>query len=266
MVYLFCVQSIVAQTLKQDRMNDFFNLTEHTDVRIPMYGTTHLITVIGLMLLLLLILWQRDRVKNLVANRRFIKRFLTFYLLLELFYWSLMWGYRIEPLYERFPGHLCGGLSILMPLLILSNRQDLFRFFSYWSISAGFISFVNPGFVFYTPGGWGFIHYVIRHYFLFLAPIIFQIGWGYGHTYKQFLRSLATLAAWSVVIFLLDWAIGANYNELGPNNPLEVPFLPAGFTVWPWSLPSFSVVGIILLHLAYFGFKWLETENKPVFA
>ena len=245
-------------------MHEFFDLTEHQEVLIPMYGNTHLFTVIGLLLLLLLTLWQKDNLKKLVSNRRFVRRFMAGYLLLELFYWGLIWGFRIEPFYERFPGHLCGGLSLLMPVLILADKQNAFRFFSYWSISAGFISFANPGFVFYTPGGWGFIHYIIRHYFLFLAPIIFQIGWGYRHTYKEFLRSLAALAAWSVFIFLLDWAIGANYNELGPNNPLEVPFLPASFTVWPWSLPSFSVVGIILLHLAYGGFKWLERSRQAL--
>ena len=252
------------ETLTPDPMHEFFDLTEHNDVRIPMYGTTHLITVIGLLLLLLLTLWQKENIKKIVANRRIIRGFMIGYLLLEVFYWSLMWGYRIDPLYERFPGHLCGGLSILMPILILADKQNLFRFFSYWSIAAGFISFVNPGFVFYTPGAWGFIHYVIRHYFLFLAPIIFQIGWGYKHSYKILLRSIATLAVWAFITFLIDWAIGANYNELGPNNPLEVPFLPASFTVWPWSFPSFAVVGVILLHLAYLGFKWLERAEKPV--
>jgi hypothetical integral membrane protein (TIGR02206 family) len=243
-------------------MYEFFDLTEHTDVMIPMYGTTHLLTVAGLLILLLITLWQRKKIKLIVARKRFIRGFMIGYLLLEVFYWSLMWGFRIEPLYERFPLHLCGSLSLLMPALILADKQNWFRFFSYWSISAGFISFANPGFVFYTPGGWGFIHYVIRHYFLFLAPIVFQIGWGYRHSYPNFIKSLYTLAVYALAIFLLDWAIGANYDELGPNNPLEVPFLPASFTVWPWSFPSFAVVGVILLHLAYISFKWLEKAEK----
>lgn len=243
-------------------MNSFFNLTEHHDVRIPMYGQTHLITVIILFFLLLLILWKREFIKRTVNNRRFVKNFMIIYLGLELFYWGLIWGYRIEPLYERFPLHLCGSLSLLMPSLILANRQDLFRFFSYWSIGAGFISYVNPGFVFYTPGGWGFFHYLLRHYFLFLAPIVFQIGWGYRHTYREFLISLGTLAVYAFLIFLLDWGIGANYMHLGQHNPLEIPFLPTGFTVWPWSYPSFVAVGIILLHLAFLGFRWLEKVEQ----
>ncbi|MFZ5941125.1 MAG: TIGR02206 family membrane protein [Bacteroidota bacterium] len=242
-------------------MTEFFRLTEHPDVQIPMYGRTHLITVIVMVLLLLLVLWRRDAIKRMVNNRRFVRTFIVGYLLLELFYWILIWAYRTEPFYERFPLHLCGSLSILMPTLVLLDKRDLFRFFSYWSIGAGFISFANPGFVFYTPGGWGFYHYLLRHYFLFLAPVIFQIGWGYQHNYRRFLASIGTLTVYAFLIFLVDWATGANYMHLGQHNPLAIPFLPASFTVWPWSYPSFVGVGLILLHLGYVGFKWLETAE-----
>ena len=243
-------------------MLKFFNLTEHSEVQIPMYGLTHLITFIGLVLLLLLILWKKNQIKKLVANHLLMRRFLIAYLLLEVFYWSLIWGYRIEPFYERFPLHLCGSLSILMSVLLLLQKRNLVRYFSYWSICAGFISFANPGFVFYTPGGWGFIHYLIRHYFLFLMPIIFTIGWDLRHTYREFLLSASTLIVYAFLIFLLDWAVDANYMHLGRHNPLEVPFLPPSFTVWPWSYPSFVAVGIILFHLAYLSFRLLEREGR----
>jgi len=245
-------------------MHDFFDMTESSEVQIPMYGLTHLLTVIGLLMLLLLIIWQKENVKRLVSNRRLINSFLIAYLLLEVMYWSLIWGYRIEPFYERFPLHLCGSLSILMSVLILLQKRDLVRFFSYWSISAGFISYVNPGFVFYDPGGWGFFHYLIRHYFLFLAPIICQIGWEFKHTYREFVLSMATLTGYAFLIFLLDWVTGANYMHLGQHNPLEVPFLPASFTVWPWSYPSFVAVGIVLFHLVFLSLKLLEKSGRRV--
>jgi hypothetical integral membrane protein (TIGR02206 family) len=245
-------------------MYGFFDLTEKSEVQIPMYGLTHLFTVIGMFLLLLLIIWQKDRIRTLISNKRLITRIMIVYLLLEVFYWSLIWGYRIEPLYERFPLHLCGSLSIVMAVLILLQKQNLVRFFSYWSICAGFISYANPGFVFYNPGGWGFVHYLIRHYFLFLAPVILQIGWEFRHTYREFVLSAVTLIGYAFLIFLLDWAIGANYMHLGQHNPLEIPFLPASFTVWPWSYPSFVAVGIILFHLAYLSFKLLEKGNTRV--
>jgi len=245
-------------------MKKFFDLTEFTEVQIPMYGMTHLITVLVLILLLVIILWKKEAVKKLVSDKRFVNRFLAVYLIIELFYWCLIWGYRIEPLYERFPLHLCGSLSILMPVLILSGKRDLVRFFSYWSICAGFISYANPGYVFYSPLGWGFFHYLIRHYFLFLAPVMLQIGWDLRHTYREFIISSATLAGYAFLIFLLDWAIDANYMHLGRHNPLEIPFLPQAMTVWPWTYPSFILVGIILFHLAYLGFITISRKTHPV--
>ena len=242
-------------------MREFFDLTESSEVQIPMYGLTHLLTVIGMIVLLLLVIWRKDYIKKLVSNKRLVNGFLIVYLSLEIFYWSLIWGYRIEPLYERFPLHLCGSLSIFMSILILARKRNWVRFFSYWSICAGFISYANPGFVFYNPGGWGFIHYLIRHYFLFLMPIILSIGWDFRHNYREFLLSASTLIGYAFLIFLLDWAIGVNYMHLGQHNPLEIPFLPASLTVWPWSYPSFVAVGLILFHLAYLSFKLLEKST-----
>jgi hypothetical protein len=50
--------------------------------------------------------------------------------------------------------------------------------------------------------------------------------------------------------------------HLGQNNPLEIPFLPASFTVWPWTFPSFVGVGIILLHLAYLIFTLMHQGKR----
>ena len=236
-------------------MYEFFDLTEHSEVQIPMYGTVHLLTVIGMLLLVAVLFWKRSAVKKLANNQRFIKRFIWVYIGIEVFFWALQWIYRIEPLYERFPLHLCGSLSVLMPILILLNRDDLLRFFSYWSICAGFISFANPGFVFEDIWSFGFIHYLLRHYFLFVVPIFLQIGREYTHSYRNFLVSAGTLIGYAGLIFLLDWATGANYMHLGQHNPLEIPFLPASFTVWPWSYPSFVAVGFILFNLSFLLFS-----------
>ena len=72
--------------------------------------------------------------------------------------------------------------------------------------------------------------------------------------------SMATLAGYAFLIFLVDWATGANYMHLGQHNPLEIPFLPKSFTVWPWTYPSFVAVGVILFHLAYLSFRGLEKK------
>lgn len=245
-------------------MKKFFDPTDYSEIMIPMYGTIHLITVLVMLVLVLVIVLKKDAVKRLVNNRTFMVRFIAVFLVIELSYWILLWAYKVEPVYERFPLHLCASLSILMPVLILAEKYNSLRFFSYWSICAGFISYANPGFVFEAPWSYAFIHYLVRHYFLFLIPIVLQVGRGYKHNYREFLSSAATLTGWAFLIFLLDWASGANYMHLGQNNPLAIPFLPAGFTVWPWSYPSFVVVGLILFHLAYLSLRLMQKGRGRV--
>ncbi|MFC2089711.1 TIGR02206 family membrane protein [Bacteroidota bacterium] len=232
-------------------MKDFFNPSGHSEIINPMYGTVHMLLLLGVLIIILLLIWQKDKVKKLAGNRKFMRRFMIVFLAIEVGYTILLWAYKTEPFSDRFPLHLCATLSFLMPILILLDNRKLIRFFAYWSICAGFISFVNANIEHDPVWGIGFIHYCIRHYFLFLIPIFLQIGYGFQHSYRVLLYSIGALAVYAFLIFLLDWATGANYMHLGPNNTLEVPFLPKSFTVWPWSYPSFSGVGIILFHLAY---------------
>jgi hypothetical integral membrane protein (TIGR02206 family) len=244
-------------------MKNFFDPNERADLLIPMYGTIHLIVLLALPILIVLLIWKKESVKKLVVNRAFMTILMLVFLLSEVLHHAFLWIFRYEPYFERFPLHLCASLSILLPVLILKQKYNWVRFFSYWSISAGFISFANPSFQHVDPWSFDFIHYLVRHYFLFLIPVFLQIGIGFRHRYRDFIRSLATLGVYSFLIFLFDWASGANYLYLGKNSTLELPFLPSSFTVWPWVYLSFSGVGIILLHLAYLGLSRLEKRIGP---
>jgi hypothetical integral membrane protein (TIGR02206 family) len=241
---------------------NFFDPNERPDELIPMYGTLHLILLIVLPVLILLLIWKKEAIKRLVADRRFMIGLMVFFLTSEALHHIFLWTFKYEPYYERFPLHLCASLSTLLPILILKRKYNLARFFSYWAISAGFISFANPSFQHVDPWSFDFIHYLIRHYFLFLMPVFLQIGLGFKHKYRDFLFSWTGLGAYAILIFLLNWATGANYLYLGQNSPLELPFLPASFTEWPWVLPSFAGTGIILLHIAYFSFRGLERRTS----
>lgn len=239
-------------------MYQFFNPNEASEVIIPMYGTVHLITLLAMIVLIAIVIWKKEAIKKLASNRVFLRRFVILYLIYEVIFWILLWVYKVEPMHERFPLHLCGTLSFLMPILLLKEKYTWFRFFTFWSVCAGSISFLNPGFVFEDLWSFSFIHYLIRHYLLILLPIAISLTRGFKHTYREFWISIGALAGYSFLIFLLDWATGANYMHLGQHNPLEIPFLPASFTVWPWTYPSFVFVGIILFHIVFLGFSFLE--------
>lgn len=243
-------------------MNNFFDPTRSSEIVVPMYGSIHMITLLTLPIIVLILLWKKDAVRRIVANRKIVIGFMIGFLALELLSLILLWSYKFEPAYERFPLHLCYSLTILVPILILKKNYTWLKFFSYWAIGSGFIAFANPSFGYTYPWSFDFFHFLFRHYFLLFIPIIFTIGVGYKHTYRGFLISLTTLAGYAFLIFLLDWATGANYMHLGKNNALEIPFLPASFTVWPWVYPSFLGTGMVLLHIAYFGLSRLGRSAK----
>jgi len=239
-------------------MQNFFNPNEQADILIPMYGWIHLIVFLVVFTLIPIMVWRKKEVKKLCANRRFMVRFMLSFMAVDLLYWVLVWSFSYEPMYERFPFHLCATMALLLPILILSKSYNGIRFFTFWAVAAGFISFVNPGFIHDDPFSFAFIHYLIRHYFIFLLPVFIFIGTGYSLRYRNFIKSSAWLLLYACFIFLVNWATGANYLHLGRNNPLAIPFLPDNLSVWPWTLPSFIVVGFVLLHFFYFVFTRID--------
>lgn len=199
--------------------------------------------------------WEWFCIKKLAANRSFMVWMMIIFIADEILFWSNIWIQDATPLITRYPLHLCGTLSIIVPYLVLAKKYNTMRFFMYWSFGAGFISIVNPSYGHEHIFSYMFFHYHFRHYFLLLLPIFLQIGRGYKHEYRIFLKSVATLAAWAFVIFLFDWATGANYMHLGQSNETPIPFLPDSMVRWPVIYPTFVVVGTSILHLIYWGFS-----------
>ncbi|MBN1952989.1 MAG: TIGR02206 family membrane protein [Bacteroidales bacterium] len=245
-------------------MQNFFNPTRSTEVEVPMFGSLHLITMAIMPALVLLVLWKKEAVKRILANRKVVTWFVALFLGLEVLNLILLWSFKFEPFFERFPLHLCYTLSLLIPVLMLKERYDLLQIFCYWSLGSGFISFVNPSYLHTYPMSFEFIHYCIRHYFLFIIPIMLQVGIGFRHSYRIFRISMFTLASYAFFIFLLNWATGANYMHLGQNNPVHITFLPDQLNKWPWTYPSFVVTGILLLHIGYFSLLRMERQSAVV--
>ncbi|MDC7233317.1 MAG: YwaF family protein [Spirochaetales bacterium] len=232
-------------------MPDFFNPNEHADIIIPMYGSLHMLTLVILLAFIPLLILLREPLKGLCASQKTLNRIMVGYLAFDLFYWVMIWHFQYMPLYERFPFHLCASLSLLLPVSVLLKRYDIIRFFTPWGLAAGFIAFVNPGYVRDLPWSFAFIHYLVRHYFIFILPLALYIGKGYSLNYRLFRRSMTALALYASFIFCVNWATGSNYFHLGKYNPLAIPFLPDSLTAWPLVLPTFITVGVVLIHVIY---------------
>jgi hypothetical integral membrane protein (TIGR02206 family) len=245
-------------------LQNFFDPTQATEIQIPMYGKIHFITLVIMLAFVPLMIWKKEAVKQLSSNRKFMVGFIIFYLAVEIFNQILLWSFEYQPYSERFPLHLCATLSIVLPLLVLAGRYDVIRFFTFWAVGAGFISLVNPSFIYDDPNGFAFYHYLFRHYFLFLLPVFMFIGQGYSLNYRLLIRSMFALMGWAFIIFLVNWAFGSNYMHLGINNQTPIPFLPQKLRVWPWTYPGYVASGIILFHIFYLVFNYAEKRRQDV--
>jgi len=206
-------------------MGGFFDPNPRLEEVFPMYGTGHLIALLVMLAFIPLMVWQKERVAALRRSRRFMVAFSLICLAVEIQEYAFMWVYGYQPFYERLPFHLCGGLALVLPILVLLERYDIIKFLAGWSVAAGLISLLNLGITHNGPQNLTFYHYFFRHYYLFLFPIFLFIAGEYEITYRDYLKSMAGLIAWSGVIFLADWITGANYMYIGQNSDMEVPFM-----------------------------------------
>ena len=243
-------------------MGGFFDPNPRPETLFPNYGAGHLV-ILGIALLLLAqMIWQKDRMVRWRENRRIMAGISIAILIGEIQEYTMMIVHGYEPAYELLPLHLCGMLALLLPILTLFERYDILKFIAGWSVAAGLISFLNLGITHNSPAQLTFFHYCWKHYYLFLFPIFLFIADEYEFAYAEFLGSMAGLLTLSALIFLANWIFGTNYMYIGPENEMEVPFLPDAWLRWPVIYASFIGVGLVLFHGIYGGFALAQWRRR----
>jgi hypothetical integral membrane protein (TIGR02206 family) len=226
-----------------------------------MYGPGHLIALLIMVAFVPLMAWQKGAVIALRRSRRFMVGFSVVILTVELITYVAKFIYKYEPFYERLPFHLCAGLSLLLPILVLLERYDVIKFVALWSVAAGLISLLNLGVTHNSMSTLAFYHYFLRHYYLFLFPIFLFIAGEYEFQYRYALMSMGALLVVTAVIFFVDWAFNANFFYIGKDNDMAVPFLPDRLMEWPFVFPSFVGVGLIMLHGIFGSFALAQRRR-----
>lgn len=243
-------------------MGGFFDPNPRPGELFEMYGAWHLVLLLLMLALIPIMSWQRERVIQLRANRRFMVWLSIIILVGEVQEYTMMWVHHYRPAYELYPFHLCGMLAFALPILTLFKKYRVLRFIASWSVAAGLISLLNLGITHNDPGQLTFFHYFWKHYYLFLYPVFLFIAGDYEVRYRDYVKSMAGLLALSGVVFLANWALGTNYMYIGPENEMAVPFLPDALMEWPIIYPSFIGVGLILFHIIFVGFALAQRQRR----
>lgn len=229
---------------------NFFDPNVHSSDLFAMGSPGHLALGLGLFVGLALLLVFKRQLPALRNSRAFMAGAAGFVLGLEAISYALKFIYPCDPAWERLPLHLCASLKIAITVLVLARRYEWLKYLSVLAIGCGFISFANLNLHGESFGNFAWWHYVIGHYFLFLAPIFLLLT---GDTYdtKTHLRMCAGLAGWSFTVFLINWAFDTNYMYSGPHNDTVVPFLPDSWMAWPFNYVSYVGIALVLLNVTY---------------
>ncbi|MEL6188343.1 MAG: YwaF family protein [Myxococcota bacterium] len=227
----------------------------------PMFGGPHLLALVLLGLLFTSLVLARGRLRQSPSDHPWVRGLSWFILIDQLFLFALYFLYDYQPFWERFPLHLCAGLSLFVPTMMILGRLEAVRFVALWAVGAGFISIVNMSLNHNPMASYVYVHYLWMHYYLFGLPIYLVVRGDIRIDYALLIRSTAGLVALSAAIFGLDWALGANYMYIGPGSTLEIPFLPRSWTVWPWCYPTFAAVCVGLFHGVYLLFRALSPSE-----
>ncbi|MEO1482469.1 MAG: YwaF family protein [Myxococcota bacterium] len=239
-------------------MSRFFDVSPGREVVNPMFGTPHLVAIAVLVAMVPAMWLSREWLRDLALEGPLVRGIAWFILADQLLLFGLYFVYDYEPFWERFPLHLCSLLCIVVPILILLGWTSALRMVAIWALGSSFMAIVNMSLPYNPPGSYIFLHYLWMHYFLFAFGIFLALRGDLQLSYVEFLQSMGALLALTLIVFLLNWALGSDYMFIGPSSTLDVAFIPASMRVWPYSYPTFMAVGIAFLHLVYFAVRGLR--------
>lgn len=240
-------------------MSNFFTFTGETESFL-MFGTSHLMAVLVITVLLILMITFRKAmaINDLTWRRIFATVLITQELLLNvnrLFLKTWSWG-------ESLPLHLCSFSVILISIMMLTESKKIFEFIYYWGIVGAIIALLTP-----NLSDYNFPHF--RYYQFFLAHGMILLGTLYFVIVKQWLPGRGALLRTMIytnvllpVIGVVNWMTDGNYffiaRKLDTASPLDM--LPD----WPYYIVYMELIALGLFILLTIPVLIYRKKKEPL--
>ena len=185
-----------------------------------MFSLSHVLALLFLTGIALLIIRYRH---VLAANERLDKRLrisvaCTMVVMEWIFYvWSISRG---GLTYDLLPLGLCAMSMYLTAILLVVDKEKLFKVIYPWAITGAFLSLVVANMTFNFPH-FRYLHYFGNHGLFLMAMLYFIVVKRYRMTYHDTLRSSLILFLIAIPVYFLNIMLGTNHLFLAA--------LPDGF-------------------------------------
>ncbi len=176
------------------------------------------------------------------------KILLVFLVAVHAYYWLASGFASIE---ESLPLQLCAITQMFCVVALLYKNQLAFEFTLLLGMPAAMHSIATPemthGFDAYL-----LFDYYFSHASQVLAPLVLLFYCGMRPGAQSWWRVFLMVNAILIVVFCIDWLIGANYIYLmekpSANNPLLI-------GPWPWYIIGVELAGLVHILLFYLIFR-----------
>lgn len=227
-----------------------------------MFSSAHLLG-----LLLLLISWI---VLILVSRKRteaFKWRFLTVIIMLLPILEALRivwfigighfsWG-------ESLPFHLCGLMSIILPILAFTKSRFLMEYAWAMGLAPALMALITPDVADYPPLSFAYIQTFILHGIICFVPLFLVFGMGFRPDFRKLPKLLGLVGLMALVMIPINLITGGNYLFLC-RAPKGTPLaLFDQFVGWPWYLLPTLALAFILWGICYMPFTIIRRKAGP---
>jgi len=210
-------------------------------------GASHLGPIALFVVLNVLIVVFRARIRD-TALDVVLRAFLAGLLIaneLGLSLWRIR--HRLWTVQTSLPLHLCGVSVVLGAAMLLTRSFLLFELTYFWAMGGALQGLLTP-----DVDGWDFPTFrwattFISHGLIVTANLYLVFVLGMRPTFASYLKSMAAVNVYGVVMLLVNRATGANYGFLcrKPDQPTLIDLLGP----WPWYLLGLEGVAWVLSFL-----------------
>ncbi|MBL8056257.1 MAG: TIGR02206 family membrane protein [Anaerolineales bacterium] len=150
------------------------------------------------------------------------------------------------------PFHLCSVMVYLSAFMLLTRNYAAYEFCYFLGIGGASQALLTP-----EAGRYGFPHVrfwttMVSHSLLVTAPLYLTVVEGFRPVPASLVRVTAELAAYAVIVMLINRRLGSNYMFLArkPDTPSLIDVLGP----WPWYIGWLGLMALAVMGLLYLPF------------
>lgn len=173
--------------------------------------------------------------------------------------WNVLtgqWGVR-----TMLPLHLCSAMVWVSGIMLLTRSRRLYEIVYFLGIGGALQALLTPDLKDYSFPHYRFFETFFAHTMIITAALFMTFVEGFRPTWRALGRTLLVAAAYAVVVFVLNAALGSNYLFINgkPGFKTLLDALPP----WPEYLPIIAGLAVTVCVLLYLPWALLDRRNKP---